>query len=323
MINTRKAYTYFDNRIGLRKSTKNWYAFQCPYCHKKDKKGAVHFDFEMVKCWTCEYKKGIVEWVAEYEGVDWDTSKAIINSCSDADINFSDLVNIRTSNPDTVISFPLGYTPLTRAEGVLGKRAVEYLAGRGLNMEYLYKQQIGYCPAKHTEFKEDYFGYIILPFMTDWRLRYFIGRDYIGNFLRYKNPDAEKCGVGKSELLYNSQAVDTFKNVMLVEGLFCSLTIGSECMATMGKELSDFQASRIIKSNCEGVYIALDAGEKKASYKMATALVDYKKVYIVDLSLIAKDGKKDPNELGKQEVAYLAKHTAPVTRADILRSYWN
>jgi DNA primase len=328
MVTTSKAVSYFDTRLGLKKSTNGWYSFECPHCGKSGK-GAVHFDYEVVKCWVCGYSNMLLEFIASYEGVSWRDARNLVESCKESDINVSDLIGKgKYIAQITGLELPYSYKPIELSGGTLSRRATEYLVdSRKLDFNYLKSKKIGYCTEKlekDGKVLEDYSGYIILPFFDNFtsRLRYYIGRDFIGNFLRYKNPDREKCGVCKSSLLYNSECLHSHRDIIIVEGLFCALTLGDNCTATLGKTLSEIQISMILNSPVESVYICLDAGETSASLKMASKLVDHKKVYLLNLKEIAKEGQKDPNDIGKEQVLYLARHTAPSSRLEILQRQW-
>ena len=111
------------------------------------------------------------------------------------------------------VEMPKGYTPILEGEGILGKRARSYLTERGFDLTVLDRAGIGYCNEhglvdKENDIDEDFFGYIIVPFKRNGLLVYYIGRDYIGNFLRYKNPAVEKFNVGKGDLLFNEDALE-------------------------------------------------------------------------------------------------------------------
>lgn len=73
MIDPRKAYTYFTNHFVIKKTSQNWYSFECPFCIDADgkRKMAVQFEYEMCKCWVCGWKGYIVDFVMQYQNLSY------------------------------------------------------------------------------------------------------------------------------------------------------------------------------------------------------------------------------------------------------------
>lgn len=320
MLDSRKAFAYFTSKFALKRSTNNWFTFHCPHCGKH--KAAVHFDFEVVKCWVCSYKHSIVDWVADFEGLDFrETLKMLwAFNPSGVSMNMLEAINIESVKKAVDIKLPVGYKPLLYGDTMLANRARNYLADRNLDLNYLGSLGLGYVNEHDTENESlDYFGYIILPFNTPkGDLYYYIGRDYTGNFLRYKNPPVTDFGIGKSELLFNEQGLNR-KTTVIVEGSFCAATIGKSGVASLGKDLSTKQISKILNSDCENVVICYDKGAYEDGIKAGMKLLDYKKVYVVNLNLYnGAEDQKDPNAIGKDETFRLIADTPELTLSTAL-----
>lgn len=316
MVDSRKAYAYFSSQWSLRKSTNNWWSFNCPYCGKP--KSAVHFDYEIVKCWVCSTKVTLVNFVAEFENIHFkDALQLLWNFDSvSIDMNLLEALEVETVMVSD-ISLPLGYKPILYGDTSLGTRARNYLESRELDLKYLSSLGFGYVNEHDTENEQlDYWGYIIIPFNTPkGELYYYIGRDYTGNFLRYKNPPVSNFGIGKSELLFNEAGLNR-NTMVLTEGAFCASTIGKSGVASLGKDLSVKQVSKIITSDCENVVIFYDKGAYIDGVKAAMKLMDHKNVYVVDTDNFNGDKEqKDPNSIGLSESLRLIEDTPPLTYA--------
>lgn len=289
-------YTYLQ-KYDLKESTQNWYIFNCPFCGDYKNKCAVNIDYEVVKCWKCGYKNSIISFISTIEKIDENRVISYVKK-----LPKSNRYNHRNIGRDSYrsknITLPKGFVPLLDGTGVIAKRARKYLISRNLDLDYLDSIGVGYV----RDSDSDFFGYIIFPFKVNGTLQYYIGRDFIGNFLRYKNPKTELFNVGKSELFFNEDALSSFTEVNLLEGLIDAVTMGINSISSQGWLLSSSQKNKLITSPVEKITIITDAGvdNNGVSFynhgiKLAMELVEYKKVRVIDLNGL--DGK-DPNELG-------------------------
>lgn len=301
MLNPRRTYAYFRDTFLLKPSTQGWFAFQCPQCGK-EQKAAVQFDWELVKCWVCTYKQSITEFVQDYEGMTREDTIRFLYQYKESEI---DLRDFEAAAPIKAVDahLPEHFLNIMDGVGVLGKRARTYLTDRGLHLKLCDKIGLGYVNKKAEEFQDDYFGYIIIPYKKDGKLYYWTARDYTGSNLRYKNPALSDFGVGKSELLFNEDALNS-SIAFLTEGWACALTMGKG-VALGGVDLSNKQRTKIINSPCETIVVVTDKGFYKQGLKIGMALLGHKEVKVVNLDNINKKdstGKelKDPNELGAE-----------------------
>jgi len=186
MIDEGQAFAYFDAIHGpLRPSTNGWYDGVCPYC--ADRKLAVNFEYNLVKCWKhCFDKQYVIDFIQGVEGVRRFEAYEILESYESRplDYTFTGYGQVEVSK----MSLPVGYQSILRGEGVLGKRARNNLMDRGFNLDYLDSIGVGYCNEEHEDKNQNFFGYIIIPLKKDGKLVYYLARDFIGNFPRYKNP---------------------------------------------------------------------------------------------------------------------------------------
>lgn len=313
----RRAYTYFSSKFKLKKTTSGWWDFRCPFCGQlsDSMKMAVHFHYGVVKCWVCGYKESMVDFISDYEGCQISEAKRILRETEPSSVNLDRLNDLKAAKVSDV-TLPYGYYSILEGENILGERARRYLSKRGFSLKELDRLGIGYVFHDKEDLpkEEDFFGYIIIPFKQQGKLVYYIGRDFIGNFLRYKNPQSGLFGVGKGDLLFNQDALEIFDECYFTEGWADALTIGRQGISTQGWSFSSIQKEIILRSSCERLIFVPDAGSDNTgetfyekAVKLGMEFLDYKEVQVLDLNRLS--GGKDVNELGKEAVLSLRKDT--------------
>lgn len=328
LLNPKQAYTYFDSNFSIRKTSQGWWAFKCPFCNELEEreKMAVHFHYGVVKCWICQYRDYLDRFVSEYEGVSVSEAKEILRNCKATSINLDEVASISKENLSEVV-LPFGYYSIMELpDNLMAERARSYLKKRGFNLGELDRLGVGFCYHDKEDLpeNEDYFGYIIIPFKSRGKLVYYIGRDYFGNFLRYKNPPKELVGVGKGDLLFNEDALNIYDICYLMEGWADAVTMGRAGVSSQGWSLSPIQKKVILTSTCEELCMIPDAGVDnlgvsfyEKAVKAATYFLEHKKVKVLNLSLIASG--KDVNEIGKNKVMELYENTDYLTMSEALK----
>lgn len=315
MVNNKKAYTYFNNEFGLKRSTNGWYSSHCPICDKSNKR-YTHFHYGVTKCYTCDpdegKAQGVIYFLMYYLSVSYLKAKEILEEYEESDLEFTVLVDYTGNAPIATVNLPENYKPILSGENMLATRARNYLVSRKLDLEYADSIGIGYVDKRDSDFKKDFFGYLVIPFKRGGVLYYYQTRAFLGQELRYKNPNVDNLGIGKSEIIFNQDALNLHKKVFLFEGVFDALTLKDNATAILGKSLSSFQKELIIKSHCKEVIIGMDEGCIDEAKQIGIDLIDYKKVKILDFV------GGDPNELGMEHVLELAEKTPYSDLADLL-----
>lgn len=328
-IDPKQAYSYLSNNFRLHKSTNGWYNFKCPFCNEiiLREKIAINFDTLYVKCWVCAFRGFILDFIQEYEGVSRREAVDILRGCKPAIIKLDQIEENRFTISD--VGLPETYCPIMEGEGILGVRARAYLRDRGFDLRIMDKLGIGYGQRSSSKISEDedYFGYIIVPFKQRGKLQYFIGRDYIGNFLRYKNPPKELFNIGKGEIVFNSDALLVQDEVFIMEGWADACTVGSQGTSTQGWSMSKRQQSLYFNSNAEIFVFVPDAGEEagvtfyERAVELAMDFLEIKTVFVLDLN---REEGKDANSIGKKRILEIYKNTPRLTferATEILMNY--
>jgi hypothetical protein len=216
---------------------------------------------------------------------------------------------INRATKNSKIALPYGYHSILEGTGSLAVRAREYLENRGFDLNKMDRLGVGYVDVQNPDLAQDYFGRIIIPLKRDGSLMYFLGRTFIDDPLRYKNPSKELCGVGKSELFFGEENLYLYKDIFLTEGWACSSTMGNG-ISMQGSVASVIQRNIIIKSPIESVYITTDAGFYKNGLMIAQHILPHKKVKVLNLDWFQENGiGKDPNAVGKENILNLERDT--------------
>ena len=322
MLDMSRVYGYFTSSFNLKKSSKGWYTFNCPYCDagRGKKKAAVSFNYNRVKCWECGFdtKKqgGILYFVKDLEELNDRKALELLWSYEPQELELSDFSELGQKELVS-LELPVGFTPLLEDGGVMGKRARNYLGNRGFDLRRLDRLGFGYCVQENEEENKNYFGYIIIPFKSKGKLIYYQGRDYIGNYLRYKNPSKDVVGLGKGDCLYNEDALYLYDTIFITEGWADAETIGSTAISTQGWNLSSRQKNLLLTSPCSSLVFVPDVDKEQPDkyYReaIATALdyVEHKQVYVLPIHELSEYGK-DVNEVGKNRVLDLFTKQEPL-----------
>jgi len=312
MIDKDKVYAYFAKFHGpVEPSTNGWYQCTCPVCGKP--KFAINFDYLIGKCWRgCFNKKFLLDVIQIYHGISYFETRELIDSMEDGFTRIPQ--SLKKETKDTKIFLPVGYKPILSGSTVLAERARMYLRNRGFDLNYLDKIGVGYCDESVPDRRESYFGYIIVPFKRRGTLVYFIGRTFIGDFERYKNPAKEKVGVGKGEFFFNEEAFILQDKVYLTEGWACAATIGEAGASMQGSIWGIIQRNTVFTSSAKDLIIIPDAGYYPNGIDMAYELFTYKnndkRIKVLNLDSYQREGLgKDVNEIGKDAVLELEKKT--------------
>lgn len=283
-MNKQKLYNYFQSSFDLVPSTQGWYRLNNPFEVKKGMTMAVNFGFNRIICHRTGYKSSITDFLRILTNKDSREIFSMIEKYTEVEFK----ITIPLNYSKATVKLPDNFY-LFDEEATLQKRASSYLMNRNLDIDLLRERSIGFCN------DGDWFGRIIIPFMNP-TLQYYIGRDFIGQNPKYKNPKKEDVGIGKSEIFYNEEALRGDK-VYLCEGVFDALTCGEKGIASLGWKLSATQFSKLCHSPCD-IYIVPDKGFFQKALITAKELLVDNDVFITNLD---NQSFGDINEIGSIE----------------------
>lgn len=282
----QRLYSYAVKTLGLREYRRGWLKGVCPECGRQDKFG-FNISNNRTNCFVCGYHPSPIRLVMDMEGLgSYIEVKKFLGTYEGR--TYLEPVIERIERIDTVL--PDGYINLAIGNKRLGRTARNYIKGRGFDPEEMALKGWGYGT------QGEYFGYIIIPFYIGGNLIYYNARRFMGSGPKYRNPKIEDFGLGKSLIMYNSDALALYKTIYLVEGAINAETMGDEGVATGGKKISHYQISMIQKSDVEAVVILLDPDAISDAIKVALELVYHKHIKVVILP-----DETDVNDLGLEK----------------------
>jgi len=285
-----KLYSYFVDAFKVREYRRGWLKGNCPSCGRVDKFG-INLSMNKTNCFVCGFHPSPINLLMEREGFDnFQDARKFINLYEGR--QYLEPVVERIERTNAIL--PEGYHNLLIGDSLLGRKARDYVKNRGFDIEEMAYKGWGYSV------KGNYFGYIIIPFYVGGKLIYYNGRRYFGGGPKYKNPKIEDFGIGKSLIIYNSDALALYNEIYLLEGVINAETLGDQAIACGGKKISKYQISMLIKSEVEKIILLLDPDAIDESIK-----VGFKLIYHKEIKLIVLPEDKDVNDLGKEKTLEL------------------
>jgi hypothetical protein len=299
-IDREKLYVYMDRHHGpITPSTNGYYSCTCPICGVKDK-FAFNPTYLTGKCWRGCFNGFLVDAIMIYHQITYFEVRELIDS-QEVVLRLPAAINRATKN--SKVKLPRGYHSILDGNTNLACRAREYLMGRGFDLNYLDRIGVGFCAEEDPDPRKNFLGYIIIPFKRDGSLIYYIGRDFIGNFQRYKNVANGDAELGKSEVLFNEEALQLEPKIYVTEGWSCAATIGKAGISQQGSVPSVIQRNMIIKSPVEEVVLVPDALFYPQGLTAARVLMTHKKVKVINMDRFHEMGLgKDVNEVGVENM---------------------
>lgn len=287
---------YLKKKIGAFDYKRGWLKSDCPFCGGSYKFG-YHPGKDLANCFRCPYVSKGVFLVKELEK--FHTVGEVYSFLKTQD--FSDISLIvrpqqEVSKPEeNVRVLPEGFKLLFKRsrKSFKVKSSVEHYltVDRGLSERILRKAKVGFCT------KGPFEGFIIFPVIEKVKVIYFQGRNFQGDYPKFKNPPEEDLGVTKSNLLYNRILLKKASKVYIVESIINVLTLDFQAVAGFGKTFNRKIISELIQSPVKEFIIALDPDAVKWAITLGLALVEYKEVKILEFP----EGK-DVNDVGKDFV---------------------
>lgn len=285
-----KLHSYFQQKIGAFDYKNGWMKSDCPHCGKAFKFG-INLTQNKTNCFVCETRLSPIDLVMKLENLNTYSEVASLLAASDFFVSSYREEDVELKSveelylPEHFVLFG------DKDNSQVGKSARSYLKKRGFNIDEVRKMGWGYC------IQGKYIGYMIIPFITDNKLVYFNARRFIGSGPKYNNPENSTTGIGKSYIIYNSDALYLYDKVYLCEGAINARTMGENGISSGGKSLSRYQINAILRSPVRKVVILLDPDAKQKAIEIALKLFPMKRVKVY----FTPDGT-DVNDVGRKMV---------------------
>lgn len=296
-----------ESILGKSKPTsKGNHSFHCPFCNHHKPKLEINLQTNEKKenpwhCWVCNTKGKTIKTLFKALKINGSKSEQLDTIIVPG--KREEIVYNQVSLPKEFISFS-NLPELNKVQEILIRQALHFLKQRGITKEQIQKYNIGCC------LEGEYGNRIIIPsYDADGRLNYFMARAFNQDETRkYKNPSVQNKNIIGLEYFINWEAP-----IVLVEGIFDALTIQRNVIPLFGKTLSEALMKKLVLSDTEKVYVALDKDAQREALQHCQTLMSFgKEVYLVEM-----DGK-DANEIGFKNFLNIIETTYPLTFEKIM-----
>lgn len=292
-----KLYAYFKSQHGAFEYRNGWMRIPvCPFCGRDDKLG-VHLGKSRVHCFRCDYDERPLKAVVDMEHLKSEKDALQLLKNFDGE-EYIEPKYEKVEERQVVL--PDGFKTLRRGDGTIGDMARAYVKGRGFDYKELSRRGVGYTDDGESK----YFGYLIVPFHKDRQVIYFQTRRFFGLGPKFNNPLYEDFGIGKNQIIYNSDALKRYREVSIVESWTNAWSLSKNTVSLNGKTLSPKQLQLLLRGKADLYNILLDRDAWEFTIKMAFALIQYKKVRLVRF----KDDR-DVNDLGQSVTVKMIDNT--------------
>ncbi len=286
--------------VGKRTSKGNQ-AYHCPFCNHHKPKLEINFteNKEGINPWNC--------WVCNTKGKKLYYLFKKLKASSEKFQELGKLTKTNIKVDDIIveekIELPKEFKSIINNSDIIAKKAYKYLKERNITNEDIIKYNIGYCAFGK------YKNMVIIPsYDSNGELNYFISRSFEkDSFIKYRNPDCSR------DIIAFELFINWSSPLILCEGAFDALAIKRNAIPLLGKNLQKTLLKKIITSEVEKIYIALDTDAMRQALQHCEYLMNQgKKVYLVELE------GKDPSEMGFSYFTKLIQNTLPLDEYNLM-----
>jgi len=205
-----------------------------------------------------------------------------------------------------IVSLPREYQSLSsKSKSLFYKHAIKFLKQRGINETDIKKHKMGFC--------DDgiYGNRVIIPsYDENGILNYFVGRSFMNDKMKYKNPNVSRDIVPFEWFIAWSYPI------VLCEGVFDAISIRTNAIPMLSKKPSKSLLTKIFQEQVKTIYIALDDDAKKDAYYLSEFFKDFG----IDSKVVNLPKNKDPNDLGFEQMTVLIGDTISSSFSDMIRA---
>ena len=247
-------------------------------------------------------------WVSDQGGHSLYSLFKKINAGSRYFSELKDIVFIPTTKDEVeskvIVSLPREYQPLWKSsKSLFYKHALNFLKKRGITKIDLQKYKLGFC--------DDgiYGNRIIIPsYDENGILNYFVGRSFMGDNMKYKNPNVSR------DIIPFDWFIAWSYPIVLCEGVFDAISIRTNAIPMLSKKPSKSLLRKIFEKQVKTIYIALDNDAKKDAYNLSEFFKDFG----IDSKVVNLPKNEDPNDLGFERMTNLIGDTISSSFSDMI-----
>ncbi len=274
--------------------------FICPSCNHHKKKLTFNLQSQKFQCWVCGYKGHRAYQLLKKSNA----SGSVYEMLKEIDSQYNFKKQIKHKTESTFLNLPKEAIPIISSSAVLSRHALHYLKQRGITKQDVVKYDLHYCEEGNLK------NMVVIPsYNKEGLLNYYVGRSFDKNaYIKHKLASSTKDIIG-FEMYINWDLP-----VILCEGAFDAMAIKRNAIPLFGKKISDSLMKKIIESNVEKIYLALDDDALKDAFKHAETFLSYgKKVYLIEMH------GKDPSELGFENFTKLLHNASKITTSTLMK----
>lgn len=294
---------FIENILGKsHKRARENYAFTCPKCNHHKPKLEINFHTNEkgenpFECWVCGFKGRTIRSLLKQLQVPAEQAHEILKYIGRGEE--------RQYAPVKAVELPKEFQPIYSASttSIIANKVRKYLYNRGFTDKDFIKYNIGYCNTG------EYAGRIIVPSYNDNnQLNFFVARTFEDAYHKYRNPETSKDIIGFENLINWNMPI------VLVEGVFDAIAVRRNAVPILGKSLSTALIKKIVSSELEDIYIALDKDAFKKALQYTEQFLNMgKKVYLIDMQ------DKDPSEMGFEKFTRYVQQAEEMDLGKLLR----
>lgn len=233
-------------------ASKGQISFDCPVCMQEkgldggDGKGNLEINYyrHVYKCWACAETHGTHGPLGKlFDEFGTKKQKKIYDLIKPEELKKEEKKKVSLKLPEGFMTFKE-----SNPRVIPHIEAMNYLKSRGIGNDVIEKYNIGYTISGDFAYR------VIVPsYDQNGILNYFVGRAWIKNKMKYKNP----ASVPKDEIIFNEHLIDWDKDIYLVEGVFDSFFL-SNPLVMLGKKMSKLILETLYNKANGNIIICLD-----------------------------------------------------------------
>ena len=274
--------------------------FSCPNCNHHKKKLTLNKLTQKYQCWVCGFKGARALQLLKFIKAPYTAFQELKEI--DAQYKFK---ATHVEKPKDQLQLPEGFITLLKGKGLTRDKAYHYLKSRGVTAQDIIKYNIGYIEEGKLA------NFIIIPSYDDkGLLNYFVGRSFVGEKMKYKNPNVSR------DIVPFDWYIAWSKPIVLCEGVFDAMSIRSNAIPMLIKKPSKSLLRKRFEKKVKTIYIALDDDAKKDAYNMSEFFRDFG----IDCKVVKLPTDKDPNDLGWEKITSLIHTTESASFSDSIQA---
>ena len=264
-----------DARIGLPIGVSgSEHRYKCPECPQRgegpDTKGKLHINYEkgVLNCFRCNYR-GTLNKLAKKLGIAFSRPPSDWSAAARKGFMSYGKSVVDDSYDNTLeLEYPCDVQPV-----IAGSPAYSYLSSRGFNQGMIDYYRIVQGTGNR------WYHRIFVPTLHDDEVVYWVARtikpDIQPKYLTPKDID-------KKHYIYNMDKASKFNSVVITEGVFDAIAVGSNAVSLFGKTASKEQRVMLSNGSFDSYVVCLDSDASKEAFELMSWLESQgKSVYYV------------------------------------------